>query len=344
MIRTVKKQEGEQLTAREVALAGVISRAIQNVWQNVDEQEIATALRNLNASQVNDIVSSLSISPSDAQIIRQLTLAVRSTIGESVENVRAVLRGQNRGLPSRVRPLNARELRLLPASELPQYLQAISTSYSFNYTDPRAILYASTRSGSLITAIDESTRLAIRQTITRAFTDQITVNETAKILRDIVGLHPRWANAVYNYRIRMINNLETEGLTTARATNRADQLSARYRKTLVRARANMIARTEIQLAQNQGRYLGWQQAFEQGLVAGETKKMWLTAPRDVCDICLELSGKIVGWNQAFANGNLMPPAHPNCRCVSVLIPPDRGTTNPPLLAQRLAQEFVEDFE
>lgn len=343
MFRSVRKEELEPLTAREVALAGVISRAIQNAWENVDERDIANALRNLNASQVNDIINSLSIRPSDAEIIRQLTLAVRSTLGEAVENVRAVLRGQNRKLPSRVRPLNARELRDLPASMLPQYLQAVSTTYSFNYTDPRVVLYASTRSGALVTAIDESTRLAIRQTITRAFTDGVTVDQTARILRDVVGLHPRWANAVYNYRVRMIDNLESEGLSTPKAISRADNLTARYRKTLVRARANMIARTEIQLAQNQGRYLGWQQSFEQGLVAGDTKKMWLTAPRDACPICQDLSSQIVGWNQAFTNGNLMPPAHPNCRCVAVLIPPDRGTKNPPLLAQRLADEFVETF-
>ena len=90
----------------------------------------------------------------------------------------------------------------------------------------------------------------------------------------------------------------------------------------------MIARTEVQLAQNQGRYLGWQQSYESGLLDGGSTKMWITAYQDVCDECQELNGQVVSWNGAFTNGDIMPPAHPNCRCTAVVIPPDRGTYTP----------------
>lgn len=339
MIHTSKVLKADKLTPQELALAQVLQRAINTAWGKVDERQIARALRDLNATQINQIVDSLSIRLSDRAIINQLSRAVTATVGETAKNIRAVLRGQNRNLPRQVNPLNAGEFINLDPTNLPSYLRPTTTEFNFNYTDPRATLWATTRAGALVTAVDASTRDSIRQIIARAFTDQVTVRETAKILRNVVGLHPRWANAVYDYRDRLIDQYEEEGLTTARATARADEMSGKYRTTLVRARANMIARTEILEAENRGRYLGWTQAWEEGLVDGATQKMWITAPRDVCDICLDLQGQIVNWNSPFTNGDLMPPAHPNCRCTSVLIPPDRGTVTP----EELQDEFVESF-
>ena len=339
MIHTSKVTKADSLTPQEVALAQVIQRAINTAWGRVDEREIARALRDLNATQVNQIVDSLSIRLSDRAIVNQLSRAVTSSVGATAKNIRAVLRGQNNNLPRQVNPLNAGEFINLDPTNLPSYLRPTLTEFNFRTTDPRAILYATTRAGVLVTAVDNSTRDSIRQIIARSFTDQVTVRETAKILKNVVGLHPRWANAVYDYRGRLIDQYEEQGLTRARATARADEMSGKYRTTLVRARANMIARTEILEASNRGRYLGWTQAFEGGLVDGATKKMWITAPVDVCDICLDLQGEVVGWNSPFTNGDLMPPAHPNCRCTSVLIPPDRGTITP----EELQDEFVEEF-
>jgi len=339
MIHTSKIVKAEKLTPEEIALASVIQRAVNSAWQRVDEKQLARALRDLNATQINQIVDSLSIRVSDRAMINQIRNAVASTVGEASKNIRAVLRGQNRNLPRQVNPLNAGEFINLDPTNLPSYLRPTLTNFNFNYTDPRALLWATTRAGQIVTAVDNSTRDSIRQIIARSFQDQITVRETAKVLRNVVGLHPRWANAVYDYRDRLITQYEDEGLTTSRATTRADEMSAKYRTSLVRARASMIARTEIQLAQNQGRYLGWTQAYETGLLDGTSTKMWLTAAYDVCDICLDLQGQIVGWNSPFTNGDLMPPAHPNCRCTSVLIPPDRGTVSP----EEMQDEFVEEF-
>lgn len=339
MIHTSKVAKAERVSAEELALARIIQRAVNSSWQRFDEREVARALRDLNASQINAIVASLSIRLSDRAMVNQISSAVTSTVGETAKNIRAVLRGQNRNLPRQVNPLNANEFINLDPNNLPSYLRPTLTEFDFNYTDPRATLWAVTRAGALVTAVDISTRDSIRQIIGRSFLDQVTVRETAKILRNVVGLHPRWANAVYDYRGRLIDQYEEEGLSRAKAVSRADDMSNRYRTTLTRARANMIARTEIQLAQNQGRLLGWTQAYEGGLVDANATKMWLTASFDVCDICQDLNGQIVGWNTPFTNGDLMPPAHPNCRCTSVLIPPDRGTVTP----EELEEEFVESF-
>jgi len=329
----------DQFTAQEIALARIINNAVRTAWDSIDERELARALRNLDSDSIARIVGTLSIRPSDAAIVRQLASAVRTRIDETVTNIQRVIRGQNKGLPPRVNVLNDEYFESLQQTNLPNYLKPISTQFSFNETDPRALLFATTRSAKLVTAIDDSTRLAIQQIITRSFTNQIPVKQTARLLKNVVGLHPRWANAVYDYNDRIFQQLVDDGLTVAQAYARADVLTSRYHDRLVSSRASMIARTEIQSAQNQGRYLGWTQASEQGLVDPATTKMWLVSPLDPCDICEELSGEIVRWDMAFSNGGLVPPAHPNCRCVSVLIPPDRGTIAP----EPLIEEFVEEF-
>jgi SPP1 gp7 family putative phage head morphogenesis protein len=88
----------------------------------------------------------------------------------------------------------------------------------------------------------------------------------------------------------------------------------------------MIARTEIQIAQNEGRMEGYRQADEAGYVDPESMKIWITAPDErTCDICAPLNGEIVPWNGLFSIGLQHPTVHPNCRCTFTMLPPDRGT-------------------
>ncbi len=195
MIHASKVTKAEKLSPEEVALAQVIQRAINTAWSRVDERQLARALRDLNATQINQIVDSLSIRVSDRAMIAQIRNAVTATVGETAKNIRAVLRGQNKNLPNQVNPLNANEFISLDPANLPTYLRPVVTQYNFNFTDPRALLWATTRAGNLVTAVDNSTRDSVRQIIARAFTDQVTVRETAKILRNVVGLIlslPEW--------------------------------------------------------------------------------------------------------------------------------------------------------
>lgn len=94
----------------------------------------------------------------------------------------------------------------------------------------------------------------------------------------------------------------------------------------------MIARTELQMAQNMARQTGWDAAYKTGVMDGGSKKEWLAAPAGSrrgrpCDICAGLNGKRVQWNAAFPTGHIMPPAHPHCRCTAVLVPPSRGLSD-----------------
>lgn len=204
----------------------------------------------------------------------------------------------------------------------------------FSYVDERAKMFAQTRAAELVREIDESNRLAIRRIISQAFSIPMTPQQTAKALEDVVGLHTRWADAVVRFKDQQFQRMLREGMTMADASARTAQLTQQYRQRLIRRRAEMIARTEIQQAQNLGRQAGWNASSQTGMVDPASMKEWVTAPPGSrggppCDICMGLRGTRVPWNGVFANGQVMPPGHPHCRCTAVLVPPTRGLTGLP---------------
>lgn len=83
-------------------------------------------------------------------------------------------------------------------------------------------------------------------------------------------------------------------------------LSANY--AFSDARSDMIARTEIAVADIHGNMMAYR---ESGVVA---QKKWIGGAA-CCDICTEnaLAGPI-GIDEEFPSGDDAPPAHPNCRC------------------------------
>ena len=84
------------------------------------------------------------------------------------------------------------------------------------------------------------------------------------------------------------------------------------------ARAEVIARTEVMRASNEGQLEAWDQATEAGLLTGTEMKEWIVTPDDrLCPICEPMDGKNVALDEDFdVDGDQVdgPPAHPNCRC------------------------------
>lgn len=77
-------------------------------------------------------------------------------------------------------------------------------------------------------------------------------------------------------------------------------------------RAELIARTEIMDAANEGLAQSWAQATEAGLLSGNEKKVWI-ATSGACEDCDSVDGEEVPMDDDFSIGD-DPPAHPNCRC------------------------------
>jgi hypothetical protein len=204
---------------------------------------------------------------------------------------------------------------------------SMQTSIRFDQSDTRAIAWAERRAGQFIVEISEEVRKEVRNLITRAIREQFTVERLALYIRQIVGLHSRWARAVNNLYERTVEDLLGRGVSLPLAESQATLAAQKYHGKLLRTRAMTIARTEIIAAQNAGRYLGWQQFMLQtGTPPTMLRKRWIIGPDGwagirVCDVCVSLGGSEVGVNDLFPNGRLMPPQHPNCRCSAILIFP-----------------------
>jgi hypothetical protein len=210
-------------------------------------------------------------------------------------------------------------------SEFPDSVRA---SYSFDKVDPRAVAWAQTRSGELIAQLTDEQRAVVRDVLARSVENGSTAVQTANDLKSVIGLNDKWAQAVANTRAKEYARLIKQGVSPAIAETQANAAALRHRETLIKARATNIARTEIQTAQNQGRYLSWAQGIEGGYIAPTAQKRWQTGPLvtagpnrvQVCPVCAPLAGEVKAWSEPFSNGVLMPPAHPSCRCTAVLVP------------------------
>ena len=203
----------------------------------------------------------------------------------------------------------------------------------FNEADPRATQWAMERAGQLVKGVSDEIEELISDVVTQAVDGKISIREAQRRLQRTVGLHPRWQQAVNNTHARLLKQYLASGYGESQAQDLAQVAAQKYQDRLVRARAKNIARTEIATAQNEGRWVAWQQADDVGLVKlNDSMKEWRTAPEFVssktvvCPICAPLDGKRIPVSENFQtglrahpDGIKMPPAHPSCRCRAVLV-------------------------
>ncbi len=152
------------------------------------------------------------------------------------------------------------------------------------------------------------------------------------------GLFPRYALAVERSGNAAGYRAARNGASAAQVLEVADRQMRRHGEKLRRSRARMIARTEIAVAQNAGILAQQQALIDQGVAAPNSQREWITGPFDVCPICTPLGGTRIGQADFFSwqGGAGVPPAHPNCRCKTRLVP---TIDSPP---QRIGEGTVLD--
>lgn len=217
----------------------------------------------------------------------------------------------------------------------------VGAKLTFDLIDERAVYYASSQVGTLITNITEEMRNMIRGTIASSTMGDMTVAGAARELVTYIPLTDRDANAVRKYAENRFERFIKQGMSDTQARQKADKLRDAYADKLLRKRATTIARTEVARAASEGRYLGWEAGVESGLIDNTSVKEWIAEP-DACPICAEMDGKTVKWDDTFEFGGMMPPAHPNCRCASAILPPDLADTV--FTSQAIRKTFGNQFE
>jgi hypothetical protein len=197
----------------------------------------------------------------------------------------------------------------------------------FDLTNPRSIRWAEQRSAEAVVNITNSIKQTIRTVISEGFKEGIPVRESARRIRQSIGLTDTQWRSVANFQNKMIK----QGLGPAAAEKRAEVFS----RKVLRRRALNIARTETIAASFQGRQELWDQARDKGLIdAAKVTRRWIVTPDDRLDeaICLPMPDMVE--NQAVPLDGMFttglgdqvsgPPAHPQCRCDVILNIPGRS--------------------
>lgn len=318
------------LTPQEIALARTLYESIQRATDKISMRQLESLIRNMNPETLERLLQSITIA-NQKKIQETLLTSIDLGGKQAIEQIQSIAPklALPAFLPSKVKIDNKPAMANMEFTKLPMWAQPkppkVEFTMSFNKTNPNSLAFAQRRAAELVTSIDAMTRDSIRRAIIDAFNEQLDYRATARRIKNVVGLHPRWAEAVTNFEKKEFARLVRSGIKEETARARSIERATRYADSLKSKRATMIARTEIQIAQNEGRQEGWNQAAKEGYVDVESQKMWVIAQDErTCPICLELDGEIVGWNEVFSSGHETPGrVHPNCRCTMVIIPPER---------------------
>nr|DAI35746.1 MAG TPA: minor capsid component [Caudoviricetes sp.] len=181
------------------------------------------------------------------------------------------------------------------------------------------------RTAGFITNIGEETRMAVKTILWKGQQERWTAAQIARYIRPCIGLTKSDAAANARYQQSVYDSLlkAHPRMTEASAAKKAQEAALKYAARQHRARADMIANTELAFAYNRGENMSIRNAMRDGLMGG-CVKVWRTAGSErVCPHCGALDGKEIGFDESFdIKGKELfpgmhetPPAHPRCRCV-----------------------------
>ena len=184
---------------------------------------------------------------------------------------------------------------------------------------PEAAVWMERQSAELVKEISNKQREALRAQLFDLFADgkRLAGKEFTSYIADNVGLLDRerqWADNFYDRQI-----------AAGASPTVANKNTNRYRRKLLKARANRIARTETQFAYSRGLDESWNSAKSEGLIPEDTLQEWIEVPGSerTCKICRQLgnpngdgTGQKVPIGQPFISEFIgpvfAPPAHPHC--------------------------------
>lgn len=222
--------------------------------------------------------------------------------------------------------------------------------FQFSQINPKTVDFLRRYEGDLITEMTRKTRETVMQVIRQGITAGQNPLDTARDVKDLIGLTRTQAQAVANYRSALqagSRDALSRGLrdrrfdsSVARAASdgaplsreKIDNLVGRYRNRYLRYRAETIARTESIRAVSAGNHLNWQQLVESGkLDADQVVRKWVYThdekTRTAHRMIPEMNPDGVGLNDRFDTplGPLLFPCDPsgqpentiNCRCTVI---------------------------
>lgn len=225
-------------------------------------------------------------------------------------------------------------------------LGPIAVAVSFDIRDTRSADVMQASRLALIRQIQDEQRNAIRQALTRQFSDTGSNPRTTAIaFVRAIGLTTTQEAAVHNYR-SLLEQRNTEALSRKLRNRRMDGVLSRaiasdeplaqdivermvdaYRRNYLAYRAETIARTESLRTVSQARQEANKQVVDSvGIDHSRVERTWhSTSDHRTRDAHIDMDGQTVGMDEPFVDGDgnqLMYPGDPsapgettiNCRC------------------------------
>jgi len=205
----------------------------------------------------------------------------------------------------------------------------------FEVLDPYVEEYLRTHVADLVREVTLSSQEAVSAMTLDAYRSGLGSRSAAKQIRGAIGLTPRQAKAVTNYRAGLIEvaegrmtrgelvnrfSLSRDTLRGRVTLDRVDQLEGLYQQRWVVHRSQVIGRTESVRAVSAGRMAFFDESFNAGaLDESRDRIVWSVTPDDrLCPICAPMDGQERKRGEAFTDGDgssvMFPPAHVACRC------------------------------
>lgn len=181
----------------------------------------------------------------------------------------------------------------------------------FDAKNPTISRWLNTRTGELIVNIQQDTQKNVQRAVQRAFTNAHKPRDVADEIWAGIGLDPRRAEALANYK----RGLQGKDIPA----DNQQRYALKYEDRLLQSRAMTIGRTEIRTATNQGQLSVWKQASDEGFINRSTaQKIWVV-DGNPCLICEPMDGipaPLDGfWTLPDKSIAEIPTdAHPNCYC------------------------------
>lgn len=193
------------------------------------------------------------------------------------------------------------------ASQLAEIGKLTGMGVKFDLRNYEAEAWIKQYAADQVKYIEATQKKTIRQIVLRGFQEGLTQQEQSREIRKHIGLLPNHYTAVQNYKSELLKSGMDESTS--------ELLTDKYRKKLLKYRADTIGLTEGHTAANEGFSHANEEAVKRGILQeNEYLEKWLyTNDGKVCAICIVNNGKTAPI------GELRIPAHPRCRCTKILV-------------------------
>ena len=161
---------------------------------------------------------------------------------------------------------------------------------------------------ALIVGLSRTNERMVREYVARALDEGWSDATLQRRIAEKVGLDPRSARAVDNYR---------KGLKDAgHPPGRVDRMADAYAKRLRKHRAKVIAQSETQTALMEAQRAIWKRQQEAGDVSPWAVRVTrIHKDERLCPVCRRQNGQ----RRSLKDPQGGPPFHPQCRCYEDLV-------------------------